>query len=233
MAELGFDAKETSQSPSPPQQRRSRSSSSQFTRERTGSRSPSPSPSHSSFSLSRSRARLSSPCHWSSSSSQSPDSVLRPSFGGKKQESSATLCIFFKHFHGKNAHSLCAIDLPNSSPENNGLLDDPPLMNLENFPFLTFIVEFPRQDSGMRCAKLGSHLYFLGGKYVKEDILEDGTTYQFNYPPDVYVIAISDISYAIKSGTALSSITPTSTMKSGKHSLVAFVANEKLYILGA
>ncbi|KAJ7950600.1 hypothetical protein O6P43_026774 [Quillaja saponaria] len=187
MAELGFDAKETSQSPSPPQQRRSRSSSSQFTRERTGSRSPSPSPSHSSFSLSRSRARLSSPCHWSSSSSQSPDSVLRPSFGGKKQESSATLCIFFKHFH----------------------------------------------DSGMRCAKLGSHLYFLGGKYVKEDILEDGTTYQFNYPPDVYVIAISDISYAIKSGTALSSITPTSTMKSGKHSLVAFVANEKLYILGA
>ncbi|KAJ7950073.1 hypothetical protein O6P43_026311 [Quillaja saponaria] len=84
---------------------------------------------------------------------------------------------------------------------------------------------------GMRCVKLGSHLYFLGGAFVTKVQLTYYSKYQCDYPPNVYVLSISDILEAIKYGNDISSrITHKATMKSGKPCLIAFVANEKLCV---
>ena len=87
-----------------------------------------------------------------------------------------------------------------------------------------------KYSDDMCCVQLGSMLYFLGGEmkiknpYIDEDVKKELAVRDL-FPKEVYCFELAnDHNYReLKAGTA---------MNSGKASPLAFVADEKIYVIG-
>ncbi|GMY08341.1 putative disease resistance protein RGA3 [Fagus crenata] len=165
---------------------------------------------------------------------ESPPSRLQDVQSASLEAKSKKLYLFFWHPYSPVMYSLYKIDLPiHLPPPPTEATQTDQIMNPRSLsPILQLKTgEYPYN---MSCVSLGDKLYFLGGKFIIDhpNIDEDVKNKLKNvkrdvFPRDVYIFDLATLEVADKkmySGTR---------MNSGKVCPQAFVADEKIYVVGS
>ena len=142
--------------------------------------------------------------------------------------------LFFCHAYSPVMYTLYKIDIerflprpPTKAAQELEIRNPSPL-----FPILQFKTgEYPEQ---MCCVQLGSNLYFLGGEfYINNPYIDENVRMELKsvkrdvFPREVYYFNLADRKYS------RSLLFPAKPMNSGKASPQAFVADEKIYVVGS
>ncbi|KAF3954447.1 hypothetical protein CMV_020209 [Castanea mollissima] len=133
-------------------------------------------------------------------------------------------------------YSLYEVDvpIPLPSPPSKAVQDD----RISNPKSLSPILQLKtgKYTDGMCCVQLGSILYFLGGEmnidnpYIDEDVKKELKNVEPDVLPKVVYIFDLAIDREVKDNDDLLTSTP---MNYGKASPLAFVADEKIYVIGS
>ena len=139
------------------------------------------------------------------------------------------LYILFSHGYSPVMYTLYEVDIPLHPPPSKAVQDDKIRNPRPLSPFLQ--LKTGKYADEMCCVQLGSMLYFLGGEnldiddpYIDEDVKKELAVRDL-FPKDVYCFELANHhNYRqLKASTA---------MNCGKASPLAFVADEKIYVIG-
>lgn len=148
------------------------------------------------------------------------------------------LYLFFWHAYSPVMYTLYEIDVPRPLPP-------PPTKAAQDAeikkprPLLPILqLKTGEYPDGMCCVQLGSKLYFFGGEfdiddqYIDEDVKEKLKNEKRDvFPRDVYIFDLDTHNISDKPLDKL--LVHETRMNSGKASPYAFVANEKIYVVGS
>ena len=149
------------------------------------------------------------------------------------------LYIFFWHECSTVMYSFFEIEVPNPlpPPQNKAAQDAQIKKPTPLFPILQLQTsEFPNL---MSCVQLGSKLYLFGGEFnINDPFMDEHVKNKLKkekerdcYPRDVYIFDLNTHNTADKSLDEL--LVHGTPMNSGKPSPHAFVADEKIYVVGS
>jgi hypothetical protein len=148
------------------------------------------------------------------------------------------LYLFFWHAYSPVMYTLYEIDVPRPLPP-------PPTKAAQDAeikkprPLLPILqLKTGEYPDGMSCVQLGSKLYFFGGEfdiddpYIDEDVKKKLKNEKRDvFPRDVYIFDLDTHNISDKPLDKL--LVRGTPMNSGKASPQAFVANEKIYVVGS
>ena len=146
------------------------------------------------------------------------------------------LYFFFWHAYSLVMYSLYEVDVPIPLPPPPSKADQDD--RISNPKSLSPILQLKtgKYADGMCCVQLGSILYFLGGEmnidnpYIDEDVKKELKNAELDVLPKVVYIFDLAIDRSVKDNDNLFTSTP---MNYGKASPLAFVADEKIYVIGS